>query len=209
MDFCKQYNERTASQAGMIIPVEITVFEDRTFTFITKTPPASFLIKQALKIESGSKEPNRNKVGKLTQKQLEEIAKREDARHQRQRHRCGQEDHRRHRSLDGRRGGSVMPQHHGKRFKKLVAGLRQPRLCFDAPKRSPLVKKNANAKFNETVEAHVRLGRGPEEERSERARHGAAAARNGTNGARDRVRQGRQREGSARRPAPTSSAIRI
>ena len=75
MDFCKQYNDRTASQAGMIVPVEITVFEDRTFTFITKTPPASFLIKQALKIESGSKEPNRNKVGKLTQKQLEEIAK--------------------------------------------------------------------------------------------------------------------------------------
>ena len=74
MDFCKQYNERTSSQAGMIIPVEITVFEDRTFTFITKTPPASFLIKQALKIESGSKEPNRNKVGKLTQKQLEDIA---------------------------------------------------------------------------------------------------------------------------------------
>jgi len=75
MDFCKQYNERTASQAGMIIPVEITVFDDRTFTFITKTPPASFLIKQALKIESGSKEPNRNKVGKLTQAQLEDIAK--------------------------------------------------------------------------------------------------------------------------------------
>jgi large subunit ribosomal protein L11 len=74
MDFCKQYNERTQSQAGMIIPVEITVFEDRTFTFVTKTPPASFLIKQALKIESGSKEPNRNKVGKLTQKQLEDIA---------------------------------------------------------------------------------------------------------------------------------------
>ena len=74
MDFCKQYNERTASQAGSIIPVEITVFEDRTFTFVTKTPPASFLIKQALNLESGSKEPNRNKVGKLTQAQLESIA---------------------------------------------------------------------------------------------------------------------------------------
>ncbi len=74
MDFCKQYNERTQSQAGQIIPVEITVYEDRTFTFITKTPPASFLIKKALNIESGSKEPNRNKVGKLTQAQLEEIA---------------------------------------------------------------------------------------------------------------------------------------
>ena len=74
MDFCRQYNERTQNQAGMIIPVEITVFEDRTFTFVTKTPPASFLIKQALKIESGSKEPNRNKVGKLTQAQLRTIA---------------------------------------------------------------------------------------------------------------------------------------
>src|SRR5665213_654866 len=62
MDFCKQYNERTSSQAGMIIPVEITVFEDRTFAFITKTPPASFLIKRALGIESGSKEPNRQMV---------------------------------------------------------------------------------------------------------------------------------------------------
>ncbi len=74
MDFCKQYNERTQSQAGQIIPVEITVYEDRTFTFITKTPPASFLIKKALNIESGSKEPNRTKVGKLSQAQLEEIA---------------------------------------------------------------------------------------------------------------------------------------
>ena len=74
MDFCKQYNERTQSQAGMIIPVEITVFEDRTFTFVTKTPPASFLIKRALGIQSGSKEPNRNKVGKITEAQLKEIA---------------------------------------------------------------------------------------------------------------------------------------
>jgi large subunit ribosomal protein L11 len=74
MAFCKEYNDRTQSQAGMIIPVEITVYEDRTFTFVTKTPPASFLIKQALKIESGSKEPNRNKVGKLTQAQLRDIA---------------------------------------------------------------------------------------------------------------------------------------
>jgi large subunit ribosomal protein L11 len=74
MAFCKEYNERTQSQIGMIIPVEITVFDDRTFTFITKTPPASFLIKKALGIESGSKEPNRTKVGKLTQAQVREIA---------------------------------------------------------------------------------------------------------------------------------------
>ena len=74
MAFCKEYNERTQSQAGMVIPVEITVYEDRTFTFVTKTPPASFLIKRAIGIESGSAIPNRNKVGKISQKQLREIA---------------------------------------------------------------------------------------------------------------------------------------
>jgi large subunit ribosomal protein L11 len=74
MAFCKEYNERTQGQAGMVIPVEITVYEDRTFTFVTKTPPASFLIKRAIGIESGSAIPNRNKVGKISQKQLREIA---------------------------------------------------------------------------------------------------------------------------------------
>ena len=74
MAFCKEYNERTHSQAGMVIPVEITVFEDRTFSFVTKTPPASFLIKKALGIESGSAIPNRDKVGKISQRQLREIA---------------------------------------------------------------------------------------------------------------------------------------
>ncbi len=74
MAFCKEYNERTQSQAGMVIPVEITIYEDRTFTFVTKTPPASFLIKRALGIESGSAVPNRTKVGTLTEKQLREIA---------------------------------------------------------------------------------------------------------------------------------------
>jgi large subunit ribosomal protein L11 len=74
MAFCKEYNERTASQPGMVIPVEITVYEDRTFTFVTKTPPASFLIKKALGLESGSAVPNRNKVGTISQKQLREIA---------------------------------------------------------------------------------------------------------------------------------------
>jgi len=74
MEFCKQYNDRTKSQDGMVIPVQITVYEDRTFTFITKTPPASFLIKRALGIESGSAIPNRTKVGTLTQAQIREIA---------------------------------------------------------------------------------------------------------------------------------------
>jgi large subunit ribosomal protein L11 len=74
MAFCKEYNERTQAQAGMVIPVEITIYEDRTFTFVTKTPPASFLIKRALGVESGSAVPNRTKIGTLTEKQLREIA---------------------------------------------------------------------------------------------------------------------------------------
>jgi large subunit ribosomal protein L11 len=74
MAFCKEYNERTQGQIGMVIPVEITIYEDRTFTFVTKTPPASFLIKRAIGVESGSAVPNRTKVGTLSEKQLREIA---------------------------------------------------------------------------------------------------------------------------------------
>ena len=74
MAFCKEYNAKTQSQAGMVIPVEITVFEDRSFTFILKTPPASVLIKKAVGLDKGSKEPNRSKVATITRAQLEEIA---------------------------------------------------------------------------------------------------------------------------------------
>ena len=75
MEFCKAFNERTKDQQGTILPVVITVYEDRTYTFIIKTPPAAVLIKKALKLEKGSSEPNKKKVGKITQSQLEEIAK--------------------------------------------------------------------------------------------------------------------------------------
>ncbi len=75
MQFCKEFNARTAQMGDLIIPVLITAYADRTFTFVTKTPPASILLKKAAKIESGSKEPNKTKVGKITQKQVEEIAK--------------------------------------------------------------------------------------------------------------------------------------
>ncbi|GAB6177866.1 50S ribosomal protein L11 [Desulfobaculum senezii] len=75
MEFCKAFNAKTQDQKGMIIPVEITVYQDRSFTFITKTPPASVLIKKAIGVDKGSGEPNRNKVGKITRAQLEEIAK--------------------------------------------------------------------------------------------------------------------------------------
>ncbi|HYM90279.1 MAG TPA: 50S ribosomal protein L11 [bacterium] len=74
MEFCKSYNEKTARQVGTIVPVEITVFADRTFTFVTKTPPASVLLKKAAGIEKGSGEPNKKKLGKVTRRQIREIA---------------------------------------------------------------------------------------------------------------------------------------
>ena len=75
MEFCKQFNARTADQAGMIIPVEVTVFEDRSFTFVTKTPPAAVLLLKAAGLEKGSGVPNRQKVGRVTRAQVEEIAR--------------------------------------------------------------------------------------------------------------------------------------
>src|SRR5919199_4552083 len=74
MEFCKAFNAETAAQNGRITPVEITVYEDRSFTFITKTPPAAVLIKEALNLDKGSPEPNRNKVGRLTRDQIRQIA---------------------------------------------------------------------------------------------------------------------------------------
>jgi len=75
MDFCKNFNARTASQKGLIIPVVITVFADRSYTFITKTPPASILLLKAAGIAKGSGTPNKEKVGRVTKQQVEEIAK--------------------------------------------------------------------------------------------------------------------------------------
>jgi large subunit ribosomal protein L11 len=75
MDFCKNFNARTSSQSGMIIPVVITVFADRSYTFITKTPPAAVLLRKAAGVEKGSGEPNKKKVGRVTRAQVEEIAK--------------------------------------------------------------------------------------------------------------------------------------
>ena len=74
MQFCKEFNARTAQMGDLIIPVLITAYADRSFTFITKTPPASILLKKAAKVDKGSGEPNKNKVGKVSRKQVEEIA---------------------------------------------------------------------------------------------------------------------------------------
>ncbi|MBU1002990.1 MAG: 50S ribosomal protein L11 [Proteobacteria bacterium] len=75
MEFCKAFNARTQDEKGMIIPVEITVYADRSYTFITKTPPAAILLKKMAKLDKGSAEPNRDKVGKVTKAQVLEIAK--------------------------------------------------------------------------------------------------------------------------------------
>ena len=75
MGFCKEFNAKTADQAGKIIPIVLTVYQDRSFTFITKTPPAAVLIKKAVGIESGSGQPNKKKVAKISKEKLEEIAK--------------------------------------------------------------------------------------------------------------------------------------
>jgi large subunit ribosomal protein L11 len=75
MEFCKAYNAKTMNEKGMIIPVEITVFQDRSFTFVTKTPPAAVLLTKAAKVQKGSGEPNKKKVGKVSMAQIEEIAK--------------------------------------------------------------------------------------------------------------------------------------
>ena len=75
MEFCKAYNAQTEGQRGSVVPVEITVYEDRSFTFITKTPPVPVLIKRAVNLAKGSAEPHKTKVGKITEKQVEEIAK--------------------------------------------------------------------------------------------------------------------------------------
>lgn len=74
MAFCKEYNARTANQAGMVIPVKISVYEDRSFTFVLKTPPASVLIRKAAGVEKGASEPNKQTVGTITSAQLQEIA---------------------------------------------------------------------------------------------------------------------------------------
>jgi len=74
MEFCKSYNERTARQAGTIVPVEITIFADRTFTYVTKTPPASVLLKKAAGLEKASGEPNKKKAGRVSKQQIREIA---------------------------------------------------------------------------------------------------------------------------------------
>ena len=103
MQFCKEFNARTAQMGDLIIPVLITAYADRSFTFITKTPPASILLKKAAKIDKGSGEPNKNKVGKVTQEAGPRDRRAEAPRSQHHEHRVRDALGRRHRALDGSR----------------------------------------------------------------------------------------------------------
>ena len=156
MEFCKAFNAQTADQNGRITPVEITVFEDRSFTFITKTPPAAVLIKEALRLEKGSAEPNRNKVGRLSRAQVRQIAETKlpdlNAR---------DIDHA---ALiiagtarsDGRGGGPVMAQH-GKRYTEARRAIDREKV-YSPVEAVRLLKSLGATKFDETVEVHFRLG---------------------------------------------------
>src|ERR1035437_7415259 len=165
MDFCKAFNAKTAKDAGLIIPVVVTVYSDRSYSFITKTPPAAVLLKKAAKLETGSGVPNKTKVGKVTKKQVEEIAKLKlvdlntvdlaaavksvegTARS------MGIEvvGCRRDRSTN------IMS---GKKFTAAAAKVDKAKI-YDVPQAVALVKSAAFAKFNETVEVALRLGVDP------------------------------------------------
>ena len=105
--FCKEFNDRTAKQIGLVIPVVITVYQDRSFTFITKTPPAAVLIKKACGLEHASGRPNRDKVAKITKAQVKRDRRAEDARPQRGQRRGGYEHGRRHRPFHGCRSSRL------------------------------------------------------------------------------------------------------
>ena len=157
MEFCKAFNAQTQCEGGTIIPVEITVYEDRSFNFITKTPPAAVLIKEAIGIKKGSGEPHVNKVGTISHGPGPPDRRAQDARPQRQRPRRRLEDHRRHRPLDGRRRQIGDPMAHGKRYRQQYGKVQRDR-AYPPAEAIALIKETASAKFDETVELHLLLG---------------------------------------------------
>ena len=155
VEFTKAFNAQTAHENGRIIPVEITVFEDRSFTFITKTPPAAVLIKEVLNLQSGSAEPNMRQGGQAHPGAAPLDRRDEDARPERARRRAGDEGHRRHGPLDGRGGGGMSG--HGKRYTAARAKIDRENL-YSPVEAIKILKDIEGAKFDETVEVHFRLG---------------------------------------------------
>ncbi|CAM5707447.1 hypothetical protein STENM223S_09128 [Streptomyces tendae] len=120
MEFCKAYNAATESQRGWVIPVEITVYEDRSFTFITKTPPAAKMILKAAGVEKGSGEPHKTKVAKITRDQVREIATTKMPDLNANDLDAGGEDHRRYRSFHGRHGRGLNPTFQQQKWRGLL-----------------------------------------------------------------------------------------
>ena len=151
MEFCKAYNAATESQRGNVIPVEISVYEDRSFTFVTKTPPAARMLLKAAGVDKGSGEPHKTKVATVTRDQVREIAADQDGRPQRQRPRPGREDHRRHRPVDG---------HH--RRDRLTLAPAPPHARVGGPRqaRSPHDRAHQPPERNHHGEARQELPRG-------------------------------------------------
>ncbi len=156
MEFCKAFNAATQQDSGTVVPVVITVYEDRSFTFITKTPPAAVLIKQAAGLEKGSGEPHREKVGKITQAQLREIAEKKMPDLNANDIEMASTDHRGHRPFDGRGGLRLMPKH-GKAYTAARAKV-DAEHEYTPVEAIALVKGLKSAKFDESVELHVRTG---------------------------------------------------
>src|SRR6185312_12239975 len=140
MEFCKAFNAQTQQENGRITPVEITVYEDRSFDFITKTPPAAVLIKEALRVEKGSGEPNREKVGRLTRDQIRSIAETKMP------------------DLNARDGGRDRPMsQHGKNYRAARAEIDREQL-YSPAEAIRLLKSWPEKKFDETIEVHFNLG---------------------------------------------------
>ena len=164
MEFCKAYNAATESQRGNVIPVEITVYEDRSFTFILKTPPAAELIKKAAGVAKGSPTPHTTKVAKLTKAQVREIAEDEAARPERERHRGRLEDHRRHRPFHGHHGrglrGITTMATKSKAYQAAAAKIAADKF-YTPTEAVALAKQTGSAKFDSTVEVALKLAVDP------------------------------------------------
>ena len=190
MAFCKEFNARTQGQ-DTILPVEITIFSDKSFTFITKTPPAAVLLKKETGIEKGSGQPNRNKVGQGHQGAGPQDRRDQDARSELRLDRVGHGDGRRRGAFDGRGGRRLMRDarkevQRPRRRTATSTSTYQPRQALE------IVKKSAFAKFDETVEVARAPRRRSASRRSGRARHRRAAGGHRQVGSRARHRRRRQ-----------------
>ena len=202
----KQYNDATQQYAGQVIPVELTIYEDRSFTFITKQPPAAELIKQAAGIEKGSGEPNRDKVATLTQRPGPRDRRAQDGRPERQRRRHGDAHHRRHGAEHGRGGGGMSGAGQALPASGRASSTASRSTC--RPRRIKILKEFPDAKFDETVEVAFRLGIDPRKARPGAARHRVAAARHRASRSAWPCSRGREGARGRATPAPTSSAAR-